>query len=186
MGDDKLGQDGCPGRGGGTSLAHFLDVGERDETEARGTPSPAAREGRFAPLARSKAGAADARLMKHNFFPPRLKTVAGATSVHPSLPSTRHRTGQMRHFVPPAAPRASRPGRRAKNAVGAPPSPPPHLQLGQGLLDFDVVLPQQKAVRLDARRVVLHVDGDGAAGLGAAADVVELEAHEGLHQGWGG
>lgn len=26
-------------------------------------------------------------------------------------------------------------------------------------------------------RVVLHVESDGAAGLGAAADVVELEAH---------
>lgn len=30
--------------------------------------------------------------------------------------------------------------------------------------------------------VVAHVEGDGAAGLGAAADVVELEAHEGLDQ----
>lgn len=33
-----------------------------------------------------------------------------------------------------------------------------------------------------AVRVELHVEGDGAAGLGAAADVVELEAHERLHE----
>lgn len=31
-----------------------------------------------------------------------------------------------------------------------------------------------------ALRVVFHVEGDGAAGFGAAADVVELEAHQGL------
>lgn len=31
--------------------------------------------------------------------------------------------------------------------------------------------------------VEVHVESDGAAGLGAAADVVELEAHERLHQG---
>jgi len=30
------------------------------------------------------------------------------------------------------------------------------------------------------------VQGDGAAGLGAAADVVELEAHERLDEGCGG
>lgn len=30
--------------------------------------------------------------------------------------------------------------------------------------------------------VELHVEGDGAAGLGAAADVVELEAHERLDE----
>lgn len=31
--------------------------------------------------------------------------------------------------------------------------------------------------------VVFHVKGDGATGLGAATDVVELEAHEGLDEG---
>lgn len=31
--------------------------------------------------------------------------------------------------------------------------------------------------------IVLHVEGDGAAGLGAAANVVELEAHKSLYEG---
>lgn len=31
--------------------------------------------------------------------------------------------------------------------------------------------------------VVFHVEGDGAAGLRTTADVVELEAHQGFHQG---
>lgn len=41
----------------------------------------------------------------------------------------------------------------------------------------------EAAERVLAGGVELHVEGDGAAGLGPAADVVELEAHEGLHQG---
>lgn len=38
------------------------------------------------------------------------------------------------------------------------------------------------AERSVAVGVELHVEGDGAAGLGAAADVVELEAHERLNE----
>lgn len=42
---------------------------------------------------------------------------------------------------------------------------------------------QEVAERSVAVGVELHVESDGAAGLGAAADVVELEAHKGLHEG---
>ena len=58
------------------------------------------------------------------------------------------------------------------------------LQIGKGhlLLAAVGIILQQEAPGLDGRGVVLHVDGDGAAGLGSAADVVELEAHKGLHQ----
>ena len=58
------------------------------------------------------------------------------------------------------------------------------LQVGQRhlLLAAVVIVPEQKAPRFDARRVVLHVDGDGAARLGAASDVVELEAHQRLDE----
>mmetsp|Transcript_10581 Transcript_10581/g.29129 ORF Transcript_10581/g.29129 Transcript_10581/m.29129 type:complete len:579 (+) Transcript_10581:741-2477(+) len=45
------------------------------------------------------------------------------------------------------------------------------------------LLGEQVALRLDAARVVLHVQCDGAPGLGAPAHVVELEAHQGLDQG---
>lgn len=33
-----------------------------------------------------------------------------------------------------------------------------------------------------AKRIVRHVESDGSASLGSAADVVELEAHEGFDQ----
>ena len=46
------------------------------------------------------------------------------------------------------------------------------------------IVAEKEACRLYARGIVLHVDRDGAAGLGASADRVELEAHEGLDQGW--
>ena len=58
-----------------------------------------------------------------------------------------------------------------------------HLQLLQADLLLAHVLQHEVAGRLDAPAVVLHVQGDGPPSLGAAAHVVELEAHEGLHQG---
>ena len=57
-----------------------------------------------------------------------------------------------------------------------------HLQLLQGHLLLADVLEHEVAGGLDAARVVLHVQGDGTPGLGASSNVVELEAHEGLHQ----
>lgn len=54
------------------------------------------------------------------------------------------------------------------------------------LLERDALLPKvlghEVAVRLRARRVVLHMQGDGTARLGAATHVVELKAHQRLDQ----
>lgn len=60
------------------------------------------------------------------------------------------------------------------------------LQLLQRGLSLALLVRDQVAVGVHAGAVVLHVQGDGAPGLGAAAHVVELEPHERLHQGCGG
>ena len=58
------------------------------------------------------------------------------------------------------------------------------LEVGEGhlLLSAVGVILQQVAPGLHRGGVVLHVDGDGPSGLGPAADVVELEAHERLDE----
>ena len=58
----------------------------------------------------------------------------------------------------------------------------PHLELLQGDLLLADILKHQVAGGLDAARVILHVQGDGAPGLGAPSHMVELKPHEGLHQ----
>lgn len=59
------------------------------------------------------------------------------------------------------------------------------LDLVEGFLERErrVGVGDEVAVRGVALGVVFHVEGDGAAGFGAAADVVELEAHEGFDEG---
>mmetsp|Transcript_9851 Transcript_9851/g.28023 ORF Transcript_9851/g.28023 Transcript_9851/m.28023 type:complete len:559 (+) Transcript_9851:1017-2693(+) len=57
------------------------------------------------------------------------------------------------------------------------------LELLQGHLRLHRALHDQEAVGLHASRVVLHVKGDGPPGLRPTAHVVELEAHQRLHQG---
>jgi len=58
-----------------------------------------------------------------------------------------------------------------------------YLELFEGHLLLSDLLGDQVAVGLHARGVVLHVQGDGTPGLGAAAHMVELEAHQCLHKG---
>ena len=62
---------------------------------------------------------------------------------------------------------------------------PKHLQFFERNLLLGVVLGDEVAVGLHARTVVLHVQRDGAPGLGAASHVIELEPHQRLHQGCG-
>jgi len=59
------------------------------------------------------------------------------------------------------------------------------LNLGKGFVvrERGVGIGDEVAGRGLALGVVFHVEGYGPAGLGAAANVVELKAHEGLHQG---
>jgi hypothetical protein len=57
------------------------------------------------------------------------------------------------------------------------------LDLLQGLGPLDAVVALEEAPWRRAAGVVLHPQGDGAARLGAAADLIELEAHEGLDEG---
>ena len=57
------------------------------------------------------------------------------------------------------------------------------LDLLQGLGPLDAVVALEEALGRRAAGIVLHPQGDGAARLGAAADLVELEAHEGLDEG---
>ena len=56
------------------------------------------------------------------------------------------------------------------------------LQLFQGHLLLAHILQHEVAGGLHAARIVLHVECDGTARLGAPTNVVELEAHESLHK----
>ena len=57
------------------------------------------------------------------------------------------------------------------------------LDLLQRLGPLDAIVALEEALGRRAAGIVLHPEGDGTAGLGAAADLIELEAHEGLDEG---
>ena len=93
------------------------------------------------------------------------------------------RSGAPPSQHPPSGP-APPQGPQPPGGTAPRPPPPiwPHLQLLQRHVLLAKLLGEQEALGLHAGRVVLHVQRDGAARLGAAAHVVELEPHQGLHQ----
>lgn len=51
------------------------------------------------------------------------------------------------------------------------------------LLYGGAIVGDQKASRVSAFCIVLHMESDGPPSLGASADMIELESHQALHEG---